>query len=173
MCACAPAIRVLIQKKALPALNDLSRSMGSWSDERSETATEMLNITRPTYTPSLKRISSVSQNTYEVPNAERPNTSVTRGPFSPEWPSSSRTIHKDRGHLPQRSLSTSPTPLSPCWPLQGPKRESSVISLDGYYDHEKDYIPQPLPKARLQARLSSVPSESEGSSLNSLLELSH
>ncbi|KAE9975489.1 hypothetical protein EG328_003148 [Venturia inaequalis] len=123
ICACAPAIRVLVQKKFIPTLSQLSESEGSRSDERS---------------------GEHSKRTSKLWGSMHSRNSIAR-PFS----SSPRSVMiGDPIPLSHGSISDCSTTLSPSglWPLKSPQQESPSIQLDDYVqDREREDFQQTNP----------------------------
>lgn len=133
ICACAPAIRVLVQKKFIPALSQLSKSTGSHSagnsGERSRRISKL-------WSPMNFR-SSLGLN-YPGPKYEDSRRIRTLNAFARPFSSSQRTSLKISDPIPlshsslsghSTILSTTLSPSSP-WPVKSPEQISPSIQLD-------------------------------------------
>lgn len=142
ICACAPAIRVLVQKKFIPALSQLSKSTGSQSDERtgerSGRTSKLWSYMNPRASLGLKDLGPKSEDSRRV---------RTFNAFARPFSSSQRTLKiSDPMPLSHSSLSDYTTTLSPSspWPVEIPQRSSPSKQLDDYYqDQERVYSRQP------------------------------
>ncbi|TID21740.1 hypothetical protein E2P81_ATG05006 [Venturia nashicola] len=142
ICACAPAIRVLVQKRFIPALSRLSKGTGSQFDERSDG--------RPTRISKLWSFMNPKNSTLGLNhlNPKSEHSQVTRTLNASARFSASQTTVKISDSIPlsPSSVSDRSTILSPTgsWPMKSPQRKTTSIQLDEYFrDQERGETWQP------------------------------